>query len=127
MANGIMSLFFGKKKSRRSSKKSAKSSSGKVVKKRIGYCIKSRRVVNVYKFKGMSGKRLSNKHRLTKGKRIYTTKAAAKSALKKKKAKKSKKTRKHRKSAFGTGGSYMPLESFMAPYPYSVSSSPPWI
>lgn len=122
MANGIMSLLFGKKKK---STKSVKSSSG-TTKKRIGYCIKNKRIVNVYKFKGVSGKRLSNKTKLSKGKKVYKTKAAAKSALKKM-TKKASKTHRRRKSAFGIGGSYMPLSSFMAPYPYSVDSSPPWV
>lgn len=130
MANGIMSLFFGKKKSRRSSKKSVSGKTAKVSRKRIGYAIKGHRIVSVFKFKGLKGKRLANKHKLAKGKRVFKKKSSAKSSLKKKLGKTSKKMhrrRRSRKSAFGTGGSYMPLESFMAPYPYSVDSSPPWI
>lgn len=123
MAEGIMSLLFGKKRRRRTSKKSTK---GKVSRKKIGYAIKKNRIVNVFKFKGLKGRRYASKNKLAKGKKVYKTKAAAKRSMMKKQKKKTTR-RRTKRSSFGVGGSYMPLESFMSPYPYSVDSSPPWI
>lgn len=131
MAEGIMSLLFGKKRRRRrTSTKSSSKKSSKVSRKRVGYTCKKRRIVHVYKFKGLAGRRYSNKRKLSKGKKVYKTKAACKASMRKMSKKDQKKTtrrRRSRKSNFGVGGSYMPLSSFMSPYPYSVDSSPPWI
>ena len=127
--NGLMSLLFGKKKRKRP-RKTTKKTKTKMTKKRIGYAIKKKRVVNVYKFKGLVGRRYSNKNKIAKGKKVHKTKASARKALKKKNMKKTKskrKTTRRRRSSFGVGGSYMPLSSFMSPYPYSTDSSPPWI
>jgi hypothetical protein len=129
-SDGIMSLLFGKKKRRLRSKKSTSiKGKGKVTRKKIGYCLKKKRVCHVYKYKGLKGRRYASKHKLPKGKKIYKTKAACKAAARKisKKTKKTTLRRRSKRSSFGVGGSYMPLESFMSPYPYSVSSSPPWI
>lgn len=130
MSESVMSLLFGKKPKKRSSRKrTTKSSSGKkVTRKKIGYTCKKGRIVHVYKYKGLTGRRYSNKRKLAKGKKVHKTKAAAKAALRKM-SKKAKKTtrRRTKKSNFGVGGSYMPLESFMSPYPYAVDSSPPWV
>lgn len=128
-SDGIMSLLFGKKRRRRRRRKSTKGKGkGKVSRKRIGYCIKKKRVCHVFKYKGLTGRRYSNKHKLAKGKKVYKTKAQARAAAKRKSKKTTKRRRRRRaRSSFGVGGSYMPLESFMSPYPYSVDSSPPWI
>jgi len=128
--DGIMSLLFGKKKSRRTRKKTTTTKKGKVSRKKIGYTMKKGRICHVYKYKGLTGRRYSNKRKLSKGKKVYKTKAACKRACAKKSKKSAKKTTRRRRtqrSNFGTGGSYMPLESFMSPFPYSVDSSPPWI
>lgn len=128
-ADGIMSLLFGKKKQRRTRRKTT-TKTKKVSRKKIGYTMKKGRMCIVYKYKGLTGRRYSNKRKLSKGKKLYKTKAACKRACAKKSKKVSRKKttrRRSTRSSFGTGGSYMPLESFMSPYPYSVDSSPPWI
>lgn len=131
MAEGIMSLLFGKKKARRTKRRTTKKTkkSTKVSRRKVGYTCKKGRIVHVYKYKGMTGRRYANKRKLSKGKKVYKTKAACKAALRKmsKKTKKVTRRRRSRRSNFGVGGSYMPLSSFMSPYPYSVDSSPPWV
>jgi hypothetical protein len=57
---------FGKKPRRRSSNK-----------KRIGWCMKKKRVVGVYEFKDKKGKRFSNGNKLVKGKKIFKQKSMA--------------------------------------------------
>lgn len=130
MTESIMSLLFGKKRKRTTRKTTRKTSSSKkstkVTRKKIGYTCKKGRIVHVYKYKGLTGRRYSNKRKLAKGKKVYKTKAACKAALRKM-SKKTKRKSSSRQSNFGVGGSYMPLSSFMSPYPYSVDSSPPWI
>ncbi len=130
MAEGIMSLLFGKKRRRRrTTKTSTKKKGGKMTRKKIGYTMKKGRMCHVYKYKGLTGRRYANKRKLSKGKKVYKTKAACKRACAKrsKKTKSTRRRRRTKRSSFGVGGSYMPLESFMSPYPYSVDSSPPWI
>lgn len=129
MAEGIMSLLFGKKRRRRRTRKTSTKKSGKMTRKKIGYTMKKGRMCHVYKYKGLTGRRYANKRKLSKGKKVYKTKAACKRACAKRRKTKSTRRRRRRtkRSSFGVGGSYMPLESFMSPYPYAVDSSPPWI
>lgn len=62
---------FGKKPKRRTS-----------LKEHIGWCVKKGRIVKVYKYKGLTGKRFSDKKKLPKGRRVYKTKQAAQNARK---------------------------------------------
>jgi hypothetical protein len=132
--DSLMSLLFGKKKSH---KRKPASKVKKSKRKHIGYTVKKTksgfRIVKVF-----TGKKYSNGRKLAPKKKVYKKKAMVKAALKKRQAKKklsfgmkNKKTTRRRSSlrrnSYGVGGSYMPLSSFMSPYPYSVSSSPPWV
>ena len=56
---------------------------------RLGYCIKNGKVLTVFKFSGMIGRRFYNKRKVTKGKFCYEKKNQALRKLKKKKLKKS--------------------------------------
>ena len=47
---------------------------GKSKKKRIGWCLKKKRIVGVYKFEGKIGKRYSDGKKLPKGKRCFKKK-----------------------------------------------------
>lgn len=96
------------------------------MKKRVGYCVKNGKIVEVFKVKGKKGRKFKNGDHVRKGTRCYTKKMNANKALRSKMKGKTRR-RKKRSSSFGVGGSYMPLSSFMSPYPYAVDSSPPWI
>lgn len=67
---------------RKKAKKRSKRKSKKVSKKKIGYTLKKNRIVLVYKFKGLSGKRYSNKRKLAKGKKVYKKKSQVKQTRK---------------------------------------------
>ena len=73
-----------------------KKSTKKSTKKKIGYTIKKGRVVQVYKIIGLVGNRYYDKKKLTKGKKVYKTKAKAQAQAKK--AKKTTKTKKAKKT-----------------------------
>lgn len=125
MSESIMSLLFGKKKAVR--RKSG--SKSKVVKPK-GLTAAVRKDARKYKVKTRlmrNGKHVGYRKISDIKKDIRRKKKAA---LKRKTAatKNTKKvTRRRKSSAFGVGGSYMPLSSFMSPYPYAVDSNPPWI
>lgn len=90
---------FGKKKARRT--KSSK-------KEHTGWCIKQKKIVKIYKVKGLSGKRFHDNKKVPKKTRCFKTKAAAQRAMGKRKKKYNKKT----------GKSYWIYDS-----PYSVRRS----
>lgn len=119
-----MSLLFGKKK--RSSRKGV--STKKVVKRPKALNAALRKLAKKFRVRTRitRGGKLVGYRKISHIKKDISRKM--KKAAKKLKVKKAKKsTRKGRRSAFGVGGSYMPLSSFMSPYPYSVDSSPPWV
>ena len=149
MADDLMKLLFGKKRSRRKSvarrksvtrrkRKKSKVGSKTAGKKKVGWCVKTTRkcgsrCVKVYKLKGKTGRYYYNGRKVPSSKCCYKTKAKADAArkrlIKKKKTKRksSSTRRRRRRSSFGVGGSYMPLSSMMSPYPYAVNASPPWM
>ena len=69
---GPSSSSFGRKKKKRKSKNKKR--------KHVGYVVKKRRVVKVYTFEGLKGKRFSNRN-ITKSK-VYKTESAAKKSIK---------------------------------------------
>ncbi len=88
-ARGMRSSQFGKKKPSRKKQTPTK--------KHTGWCIKKRRVVKVYKIKGLSGKRYYDKKKVPKRTRCYKTKREAQNAkgTRKRKRKYNKKTGKY--------------------------------
>lgn len=94
-----VSSSFGKKKPKRKSVPT---------KKHTGWCIKKKRVVKVYKVKGLSGKRYYDKKKVPKRTRCYKTKREAQNAKGTRKRKYSKKTGKYyyvyNYDNLGTGG-----------------------
>ena len=103
-------------------KEKLKSSKKKVVKKKVGLCVKNGRLVKVYK---ITGKQENDGKKVPKGKKAKQLPSKNKAASAKKSPKKHKSRR--RRSSFGVSGNYMPLGSIMSPYPSSVSSGAPWI
>ena len=67
------------------------------------------------------------KRDIRKKKKKAEKRKKAKAASKASGTKPRRRRRRKSRSSFGVGGSYMPLSSFMSPYPYSVDASPPWI
>ena len=129
----IMSLLFGKKKARRTTKKTTGKKSTKVVRpKALTAAVRKEARKFKVKTRLMCGSKHVGYRKVSLIKRDIRKKK--KTALKKKqaaakKAGKPVRRRRVKSSAFGAGagGSYMPLSSFMSPFPYSVSGSPAWI
>lgn len=128
-SSGIMSLLFGKKKAapkRRTTKKSG----DKPVRPK-GLTLAVRKEARKYKVKTrlMRGSKHVGYRKLSLIKKDIKKKK--KQAEKRAKAAGKKVVKRRRRntkaSSFGVGGGYMPLSSFMSPYPYAVSSSPAWI
>ena len=110
---------FGKKKRRRkktakrrkkTAKRRKKTSKKTPMKKHTGWCIKKRRVVKVYKIKGLVGRRFYDKKKVPKRTRCYKTKAAAQRAIGTRKRKRKYNRRTHKYywvydyNDVGTGG-----------------------
>lgn len=129
----IMSLLFGKKKRTRRRKKTSSKSKKPVRPK--GLTASVRKEARKYKVKTrvMRGSKHVGYRKLSLIKKDIRRKK--KQAEKKKKAMAAKRAgktvkrrrRRRRTSAFGVGGSYMPLGNFASPYPYAVDASPPWM
>ena len=132
--DSIMSLLFGKKRKTRRRKKSSSKSKKPVRPK--GLTVAVRKQARKYKVKTrvMRGSKHVGYRKLSLIKKDIRRKK--KQAEKRKKALAAKRAgkpvkrrrrRRRRTSAFGVGGSYMPLGNFASPYPYSVDASPPWM
>ena len=125
-----MTTSFGKvKKPSAATIRCAKKYKIKVTIKRGGK--RSYKKESVIKRQCKKRERAMKKKLIARRKRIAKcAKAAAKRCAntRKKTAKKTvKRLVSSRRTAFGVGGSYMPLASMMSPYPRSVDASPPWI
>jgi len=125
-SQGIMSLLFGKKKAKVTRKrKSSTTTKGKPVKPK-GLTLALRKKARKFKVKTRvmrAGKHVGYR-------KVSIIKKDIKKKEKKAKAKAGKTTPKRRRtkrSSFGVGGNFMPIGSFMSPYPYAVDSSPPWV
>lgn len=128
MAEGIMSLLFGKKKRRTTRRKKTASKTGKIAKPK-GLTAALRKAAKKYKVKTRlmrNGKHVGYR-KVSHIKRDIRRKKKAADKRAKSPKKATRRRRRVKRSSFGVGGSYMPLSNFMAPYPYAVDSSPPWI
>lgn len=130
MPSTLMSLLFGKKK--RKTTKSRKVSKKQVIKKPKGLTKTLVKLARKHRVKV----RLMRNGKHIGYRKVSHIKRDIRRKIKKEKLQKKRDNKKHtkktrrsraRKSMFGVGGSYMPLSSFMSPYPYSVNSSPPWV
>jgi len=86
--------------------------------KATGWCVKKGRVVRIYKFKGLVGRRYYNRNKVPKGKRCYKTKAAATKASKKGKRRTTRKRKYKRKRR-----SYSPKRRYYYYYRKKPSST----
>lgn len=129
----LMTLLFGKKRRRRVAggrRRKGRKVTRLGVKKPKGLTAVIKKAAKKYKVRIMmkNGKyrKLSTiKKEIRRKKRAAMKKQ--KSKMKRHGSGVKRRRRRRRRSSFGVGGSYMPLSSFMSPYPYSVDSSPPYI
>lgn len=130
----LMEMFFGKKRRRRTSRKSGTKSEKPKYPKGLTLALRKKarklkvktRIVRNGKHVGY--RKVSHiKRDIRRKEKAAKKKKAAFGARKKRVVRRRRARRSVDESEFGVGGSYMPLSTFSAPYPYSVDASPPWI